>query len=78
MRGFQYQFFALRQEFLIHVPHPTANTTDPAMKEHLFNMRQLNKQDRESLQKIYNNPELTMPKLRKSPFDKGVECKFDI
>ena len=73
LRGNHYHFYTVRQEFLTHVPHPTANASAPAMHEHLLTMRKLHAEDRQQLHTTAWS-QLPAPPLESSPFDTGLHC----
>lgn len=54
LKTWRYQFFVIRNEFTLHMPHPVKKTeaNDPAMLRHLEAMRLLHRQDRERGHKV--------------------------
>ena len=73
LRGRHYDFYTVRREFLAHKPHPSAEESDPAMQQHLLDMRALHLTERTELHE-YKFKKGPKPDKLPSPFPEGLHC----
>lgn len=77
LRSHGYQFFAVRREFVVHIPHSVSNQTSPDMQGLLLMMRGLHAEERAALQQDVFLPSGTRHPGAPAagPLDAGFACR---